>query len=148
MVGLQMFFLAQCITMITRRNVRSTCSTSLLSNINFHNLKDYKMSRLMTKPTKWPLRPAKTQISLGTRQVWSESWLCAPRIDKDPMLLHADSEDSDQTGRIVWPGKNSNSTEIWCLSSLSASLIKIRSKLNRLCSGQGQIWCFSVLKGK
>ena len=23
------------------------------------------LSRLMTKPTKWPVRPAKTQISLG-----------------------------------------------------------------------------------
>ena len=58
------------------------------------------MSRLMTKPTKWHLRPAKTQISLGTRQVWSKSLLCAPRIDKDLMLLHADSEASDQTGQM------------------------------------------------
>ena len=32
----------------------------------------YKMSRLMTKPTKWHVRPAKTQISLGIRPVWSE----------------------------------------------------------------------------
>ena len=29
------------------------------------------MSRLMTKPTKWSLHPAKTQISLGIRPVWS-----------------------------------------------------------------------------
>ena len=28
-----------------------------------------KMSRLMTKPTKWHVRPAKTQISLGIRPV-------------------------------------------------------------------------------
>ena len=28
------------------------------------------MSRLMTKPTKWPLRPAKIQISLGIHPVW------------------------------------------------------------------------------
>ena len=33
------------------------------------------MSRLMTKPTKWHVRPAKTQISLGIRPVWSESSL-------------------------------------------------------------------------
>ena len=33
------------------------------------------MSRLMTKPTKWHVRPAKTQISLGIRSVWSESQL-------------------------------------------------------------------------
>ena len=35
------------------------------------------MSRLMTKPTKWHVRPAKTQVSLGIRPVWSESSLSA-----------------------------------------------------------------------
>ena len=35
------------------------------------------ISRLMIKPTKWPLRPARTQISLVIRPVWSESSLCA-----------------------------------------------------------------------
>ena len=30
-----------------------------------------QMSLRMTKPTKWPLRPAKTQISLDIRPVWS-----------------------------------------------------------------------------
>ena len=33
----------------------------------------------MTKPTKWSVRPAKTQISLGIRPVWSESSLSAWR---------------------------------------------------------------------
>ena len=33
----------------------------------------------MTKPTKWHVRPAKTQISLGIRPVWSESSLSAWR---------------------------------------------------------------------
>ena len=33
------------------------------------------MSRLMTKPTKWHVRPATTQISLGIRPVWSEALL-------------------------------------------------------------------------
>ena len=37
------------------------------------------MSRLMIKPTKWSVRPAKTQFSLGIRQVWSESSLFAWR---------------------------------------------------------------------
>ena len=32
----------------------------------------FKMSRCMTKPTKWPVCPAKTQISLGIRPVWLE----------------------------------------------------------------------------
>ena len=43
------------------------------------------LSRLRTKPTKWHVRRAKTQISLG--------------------FLHADSEDSNQIGRmprLIW----------------------------------------------
>ena len=37
------------------------------------------MSRRMTKPTKWHVLPANTQISLGIRPVWSESSLSAWR---------------------------------------------------------------------
>ena len=44
--------------------------------------------------------PAKTQIRLGICPVWSESSLCAQWVAKDPSFLHADSEDSDQTGRM------------------------------------------------
>ena len=29
------------------------------------------MSHIVTKPTKWPVRPAKTRINLGIRPVWS-----------------------------------------------------------------------------
>ena len=47
------------------------------------------------------VRPVETQISLGIRPVWSESSLCAQCVAKDPMLLHADSDDSDQTGRML-----------------------------------------------
>ena len=59
----------------------------------------------MTKPTKWTVCPAKTQISLGIRPVWSESSQCAQWVTEDPLFLHADSEDSDQTGRmprLIW----------------------------------------------
>ena len=62
-------------------------------------------SRLMTKPTKWSVRPAKTQISLGIHPVQSESTLCAQWVAKDPSFLHADSKDSDQTRRmprLIW----------------------------------------------
>ena len=52
------------------------------------------------KNNKMSVRPAKTQISLGIRPVWSESSLCAQWAAKDPSFLHADSEDSDQTGRM------------------------------------------------
>ena len=47
----------------------------------------------MPKPTKWPVRPAKTQISLGIGPVWSESSLYFKWVAKDPRFLDADSED-------------------------------------------------------
>ena len=53
------------------------------------------------KTNKMSARPAKTQIS----PVWSKSPLCAQWVAKDPRFLHADSEDSDQTGRmpkLIW----------------------------------------------
>ena len=59
----------------------------------------------MPKPTMWPVHPAKTQISLGIRPVWSEYSLCAQWVAKDPSFLHAVSEDSDRTGRmprLIW----------------------------------------------
>ena len=55
----------------------------------------------MTKPKIWHVRPAKIQICLGIRPVWSESSLYAQWVAKDPSFLHADSEDSDQTWRIL-----------------------------------------------
>ena len=54
---------------------------------------------------KMTVRPAKTQISLGIRPVWSESSLCAQWVAKDPTFLRVDSEASDQTGRmprLIW----------------------------------------------
>ena len=51
------------------------------------------------------VRPAKTQISLSIRPVWSESSLCAQWVAKGPSFLHADSKDSDQTGwmaMLIW----------------------------------------------
>ena len=54
----------------------------------------FHMSHRTTKPTIWLVRP-----------VWSESLQCAQWVDKDSSFLHADSEDSDQTGqmpRLIW----------------------------------------------
>ena len=47
------------------------------------------------KTNKVTVRPAKTQISLGIRSVWSESSLCAWWVAKGPSSLHADSEEAD-----------------------------------------------------
>ena len=63
------------------------------------------MSHLVTKPTKWHVRPAKTQISLGIRPVWPEDSLSAWRKLGSLAIHQAHSEDSDQTGRmpkLIW----------------------------------------------
>ena len=65
----------------------------------------YNMSRLTTKPTKWHVRTAKTQISLGIRPVWSESSLSAWRKLGTLATQWAHREDSDQTvrmPRLIW----------------------------------------------
>ena len=55
------------------------------------------MSRRMTKPAKWPVRPAKTQISLGIHPIWSESSLSTWRNIGPLTTYWVHSEDSDQT---------------------------------------------------
>ena len=57
------------------------------------------MSRNIRKRTFGNVRPAKIQISLRIRAVWSESSLGAFWIAKDASFLHADNEYTDQT---VW----------------------------------------------
>ena len=44
------------------------------------------MSHLMTKPTKWSMHQAKTQISLGICPVWPESSQCAQWVAEDPLI--------------------------------------------------------------
>ena len=76
----------------------------------------YHMNSLMTKPLKWHVRPAKTQISLGIRPVWSESSLSTWRKLGSLATHWAHSEDVGQTDRIVnllvlsWCG----SYNLWC----------------------------------
>ena len=78
-------------------------------NYNIHQLnmviQTAYMSHLVTKPTKWHVRPAKTQISLGIRPVSPESSLSAWRKRRSLATHWAHSEDSDQTGRmpgLIW----------------------------------------------
>ena len=59
----------------------------------------------ITKPTKWYVRPAKTQISLGIRPIWSEFSLSAWRTIGSLATHWAHSEDSDQIermSRLTW----------------------------------------------
>ena len=63
------------------------------------------MSRNMSKPTKWHVRPAKTHVSLGICPVWSESLLSAWRKLGSLATHWVHSEDFDQTGRmsrLIW----------------------------------------------
>ena len=59
---------------------RNTSSvTEMLEDLGWETLESRRtmMSHDMSKPTKWHVRPAKTQISLGILPVWSESSLSA-----------------------------------------------------------------------
>ena len=68
----------------------------------------------MIKPTKWHVRPAKTQISLGIRPVWSESSLSA-WIKLGTLATHwAHSEDSDQTGGCPAWSESSLGAQSFC----------------------------------
>ena len=67
-----------------------SCRSSFSHHVDRHSQKNktFKelLSRLMTKPTKWHVRPAKTQISLGIRPVWS---VFAVRMKKARVLSYA-----------------------------------------------------------
>ena len=67
----------------------------------FYGRYSWYLSHLMTKPTKWHVHPAKTQISLGIRPVWSEALLFAWRKLVSLGTHWAHSEDSDQTDRML-----------------------------------------------
>ena len=63
-----------------------------------------QMSRLMTKLTKWECAQRRLRSAWASAQS-DQSLLCAHWVAKDPSFLHADSEDSDQTGRmprLIW----------------------------------------------
>ena len=92
-----------------------------------------QLSHLMTKSTKW-LHQARTQIRLDICPVWSESSLCIQWVAKDPSFLHADSEDSDQTGGSIayetW-GLLQRASE-WFYNGHQMWLVKKSSDLTKL----------------
>ena len=90
------------------------------------------------KTNKIRVIPAKTQISLGICLVWSESSLCIQWVAKDPRFPHADSEDSDQTGRmprLIWVFAGWTAT-LLVLSCRGSNWISIKecNKANQRCS--------------
>ena len=69
------------------------------------------------------VRPAKIQISLRIRAVWSESSLCAFRIANDAKFIRENNEDSDQTARmrrLIWVFAGRTCQKVRFLTSRSA----------------------------
>ena len=98
------------------------------------------------KTNKVTVRPAKTQISLGIRPVWSESSLSAWRKLGSLATQWAQSEDSDQTGRmprLIWvfagrtltllvlSCRGSNSFALWLTSLRFVKIQCVHWKCNR-----------------
>ena len=79
----------------------------------------------MTKPTKWYVRSAKTQISLCILPAWSESSLSAWRNVGPLTTYWVHSEDSDQTGRMP--------RLIWVFA--------VRTSFCWFCHAAAHLWC-------
>ena len=102
--------------LVSLQHSTNTCSILIISktpSLSSVYVAEQSGLRLFWSPTtvnKWAaawqnLQKWLCQISLGFRPVCSESSLCAQWVAKDPSFLHADSEDSDQTGRmprLIW----------------------------------------------
>ena len=75
-------------------------------NINeHHSVYTVDFEPRQDKTNKMSVRPAKAQINLGIRPVWSESSLSAWRKFRSLAIHLAHSEDSDQTvrmPRLIW----------------------------------------------
>ena len=59
-----------------RCNILHPWNLSSSGYFHFSALKIMKMSRSTKKPTRWHVRPAKTQIRLGIHRVWSVLVVC------------------------------------------------------------------------
>ena len=84
--------------------LRSKWTTQTLTMLRMTCYWGLDMSQRMTKPIKWHVRKAKTQISSGIRPVWSESSLTAWRKLWSLATHWAHSKES-QTGRksrLIW----------------------------------------------
>ena len=99
------------------------------------------------KPTKWHVRPAKTQTSLGIRPAWPESSPCAQWVAKDPSFLNEDSENSGHQSLLgahaillvlSWGGSN-----VFFFHSCYRSADGLSSMFCLFSSGQDSTYLFS-----
>ena len=87
-----------------------------------------QMSRDMRFPTMWYVRPAKPQISLRTRSVWSEPWLVA--------WIFYDCQATDWTPFGISKPKRRLYRLIWVYTCQNATLLEI------MCRGSDMVTCF------
>ena len=98
-------FVARQWTVLLNINILDCSSYSPQDLPPIDSILDIQIEPPHNKTNKMTMRTTKTQISLSIHPVWSESSLCTQWVAKDPRFLHADSEDSDQTGwmpRLIW----------------------------------------------
>ena len=104
------------------------------------------MSHLVTKLTYWHVRPAKTQISLGIRPVWSESSLCAQWVAKDPSFFSCGQRrrwsDWDEIGWnfliMIITTQNNNKKNVVQIA-ISPSVAMVTSGINLTEFGQNSL---------
>ena len=103
---------------------------SIHSRILINLIREEKAGWLIIQPphdktNTMTVRPAKTQINLGIHPVWSASSLCDQWEAKDPNFLRADSEDSDQNGRIP--------RLIWVFAGRTCHFVTWNCKVSSMC---------------
>ena len=100
----------------------------------------------MTKPTKWHVRPAKTQISMGIHPVWSEFSLSAWRKLGSLATRWTCSEDSDQTRQMPRLGAHAISLVLsWGGSNASYQEYLARYVTLPVTSIFNNNWCFRMV---
>ena len=118
-------------------NIQDHCSTTSSSiSVCFIAHQDY-LSHLMTKRTKWSLRPAKTQIC----PVWSASSLSTWRNIGSSATHGAHCEDSDQSGRmprLIWVFAGCKVHLVGFV--MKQLLLLILSKANQVDGGKEDLW--------
>ena len=104
------------ITIFNNKNCKVTFGFEYINYVSYLALQEFfKYDPRHDKTNKMSVRPAKTQISPGIRPVWSV-FAVRSMVAKDTMFLHADSEDSDQTGRIprlIWADAQADLSLRW-----------------------------------
>ena len=96
----------------------------------------------MTKPTKWLCAQGRLRSAWVSAQS-DQSSLCAQWVAKDPGFLNADSEDSDQTGRMprliwVFSGRTCHFAG-FVMRRLISFVIKVRSVTSAAVTQEGMM---------